>query len=137
MDLESNAIVNGLRLPWINFNQILNVVNQHEQTATERNLQTLKQVYWLHSSQTAFATFAMTSSRIVLLALESETKTAIAKCCPFGSVTSPTSLVAAVTPSTVAEVPVLCATTVPSGNNPLIRFGPVESPSSIVAVRFG
>jgi hypothetical protein len=36
----------------------------------------------------------------------------------LGSVTSPISLVAAVTPSTVRDVPVLCATTVPLGNNP-------------------
>jgi hypothetical protein len=34
-------------------------------------------------------------------------------------------LVATVTPFTVGEVPVLCATTVPSGSSPLMRFGPV------------
>jgi hypothetical protein len=67
----------------------------------------------------------MTSSRTALFAPESETKTEIAICRPFGSVTSPTSLVAAVTPFTVDEVPVLCATTVPSGYSPLMRFGPV------------
>ena len=89
----------------------------------ERNFQTLKKrfaitfhVYLLHSSHAAFATFAMTSSRVALFAPESETKTAIAICRPFGSVTIPTSLVAAVTPSTVRDVPVLCAITVPSGN---------------------
>jgi hypothetical protein len=62
-------------------------------------------------SHAAFAIFAMTSSRVASLALESEMKTAIAKCRAFGSATSPTSLVAAVTPLTVAEVPVLCTTT--------------------------
>ena len=74
--------------------------------------------YLLHSSHAAFATFAMTSSRTALFAPESETKTEIARCRPLGSVTSPISLVAAVTPSTVRDVPVLCATTVPLGNNP-------------------
>jgi len=55
----------------------------------------------------------MTPSRTASFAPESETKTEIAICRPLGSVTSPTSLVAAVTPSTVRDVPVLCATTVP------------------------
>jgi hypothetical protein len=63
--------------------------------------------YLLHSSHAAFVTFAMTPSRTASFAPESETKTEIAICRPFGSVTSPTSLVAAVTPFTVDEVPVL------------------------------
>src|SRR4028119_1023955 len=78
--------------------------------AIERNFQTLKKrcaihfhIYLLHSSHATFVTFAMTSSRIASFAGESETKTEIAICCPFGSVTIPTSLVAAVTPFTVDE----------------------------------
>jgi hypothetical protein len=63
--------------------------------------------YLLHSAHAAFVTFAMTPSRTASFAPESETKTAIAICRPFRSVTSPTSLVAAVTPFTVDEVPVL------------------------------
>jgi len=81
--------------------------------------------YLLHSSHAAKANFRMTFSRTALFAPESETKTEIARCRPFGSVTSPTSLVATVTPFTVGEVPVLCATTVPSGSSPLMRFEPV------------
>src|ERR1700682_2895612 len=79
--------------------------------------------YLLHLSQTALATFAITPSRVASSAGESETKTAIAKCrppaapllAPLDNVTSPMSLVAAVTPLTVPDVPVLCATIVPAG----------------------
>lgn len=81
-------------------------------------------IYLFHLSHTARATFAITSPRVTSSAVEPDTKTAIAKCRPSASFISPTSFVAAVTPSTVRDVPVLCATTVPSGNSPLIRFGP-------------
>lgn len=86
----------------------------------------LCEVHLLHSFQVALATFAMTSSHLASFAEESEMiKTAIAICCPFGILTSPTSLVAAVTSLTVRDVPVLCAITVPLGNSPLMRFRPV------------
>lgn len=78
--------------------------------------------YLLHSSHAVRATFAIAASRIASSAVESDTKTAIARCRPFGSVTNPTSFVAAVTPSTVPDEPVLCAATVPLGNSPLKRL---------------
>ena len=61
---------------------------------------------------------AIARSRVASSPLESETNTAIASFSPFGSVTRPTSFVAALTPFTVSEVPVLWATTVPAGNIP-------------------
>src|SRR6516162_11536286 len=64
-------------------------------------------------SQAAFAIRAMTLSRVVSSAEESETKTATASCVPLGSVMIPISLVAEVMPLRVPPVPVLCATTVP------------------------
>jgi hypothetical protein len=58
-------------------------------------------------SQAAFAIRAMTLSRVVSSAEESETKTATARCVPLGSVMIPISLVAEVMLFRVPPVPVL------------------------------
>jgi hypothetical protein len=47
------------------------------------------------------------------------------QCFPFGKVMIPMSLVAAVMPSRVPEVPVLCATIASLGRSPFKRRGPV------------
>ena len=65
----------------------------------------------------------MVRSRVFSSAGESWTKTATAMRRPSGREISPTSLVAAVLPLRVSEVPVLCATGVAGGSAPLSRSG--------------
>ena len=85
----------------------------------------LSQLHLAGSSHIVRDILAITTSRVDYFAKESATKTAMAKCRPFGSITKPISLVAPVITLTVPDVPVLCATVVPAGKSPFSRLAPV------------